>query len=44
MVRRPTEADFADVLTPEGNRGGVFGSDVADGTSDQQWVAGRAVG
>ncbi|MES2461431.1 MAG: hypothetical protein V4671_12685 [Armatimonadota bacterium] len=31
MVRRPTEADFADVLTPEGNSGDIVGSDVSDG-------------
>jgi hypothetical protein len=32
MVRRPTEADFADVLTPEGNSGDIMGSDVSAGT------------
>ncbi len=30
MVRRPVEADFADVLTPEGNSGDIVGSDVSD--------------
>jgi len=32
MVRRPTEADFADVLRPEGNSGDIVGSDVSDST------------
>jgi hypothetical protein len=32
MIRRPTEADFADVLSPEGNSGDVVGSDVSDST------------
>ena len=32
MIRRPTEADFADVLTPEGNSGDIFGSDISDST------------
>lgn len=31
MVRRPTEEDFADVLTPEGNSGDIAGSDVSSG-------------
>lgn len=32
MVRRPTEEDFADVLTPEGNSSGdTVGSDVSTG-------------
>ena len=32
MIRRPTEEDFADVLTPEGNSSGdIVGSDVSDG-------------
>jgi hypothetical protein len=32
MVRRPTEEDFEDVLTPEGNASGdIVGSDVTDG-------------
>ena len=32
MIRRPTEEDFADVLTPEGNSsGGIVGSDVSNG-------------
>lgn len=32
MVRRPTEADFADVLSPEGNASGdIVGSDVSGG-------------
>ena len=32
MVRRPTEEDFADVLTPEGNSSGdIVGSDVSGG-------------
>ena len=32
MIRRPTEEDFADVLTPEGNASGdIVGSDVSDG-------------
>jgi len=33
MTRRPTEADFEDVLTPEGNSGDIFGSDVSDSTA-----------
>ena len=33
MVRRPTEEDFEDVLTPEGNSGDIAGSDVSDSTS-----------
>lgn len=32
MIRRPTEADFTDVLTPEGNSGDIVGSDVSDST------------
>lgn len=32
MIRRPTEADFADVLSPEGNSGDIVGSDVSDST------------
>jgi hypothetical protein len=32
MVRRPVEADFADVLTPEGNSGDIVGSDVSGST------------
>ncbi len=32
MIRRPTEADFADVLSPEGDSGDVVGSDVNDST------------
>ena len=32
MIRRPTEADFADVLSPEGNSGDIVGSDVNDST------------
>lgn len=31
MIRRPTEEDFEDVLTPEGNSGDIAGSDVSDG-------------
>ena len=33
LLRRPTEADFADVLSPEGNSGDIAGSDVSDSTS-----------
>ena len=33
MIRRPTEADFEDVLSPEGDSGDIAGSDVSDGTS-----------
>ena len=33
MIRRPTEADFADVLSPEGNSGELVGSDVSDSTA-----------
>lgn len=33
MVRRPTEADFEDVLTPEGQSGDIFGSDVSESTA-----------
>jgi hypothetical protein len=32
MIRRPTEADFAEVLSPEGNSGDIVGSDVSDST------------
>jgi len=32
MIRRPTEEDFEDVLTPEGFSEGTTGSDVSDGT------------
>ncbi len=32
MIRRPTEEDFADVLSPEGNSGDIVGSDVNDST------------
>lgn len=33
MVRRPTEADFEDVLSPEGNASGdIGGSDITDST------------
>jgi hypothetical protein len=33
MIRRPTEADFDDVLTPEGDMSGdIVGSDVSDAT------------
>ncbi|MBC8102269.1 MAG: hypothetical protein H7Z41_06755 [Cytophagales bacterium] len=28
MIRRPVEADFEEVLTPEGNSGDIAGSDV----------------
>lgn len=30
MIRRPVEADFADVLSPEGDSGRIEGSDVSD--------------
>jgi hypothetical protein len=30
MVRQPTDADFADVLSPEGDSGDIVGSDVSD--------------
>ena len=30
MIRRPTEDDFADVLSPEGDSGDIVGSDVND--------------
>lgn len=33
MIRRPTEADFEDVLSPEGNSGDIVGSDVSDATT-----------
>ena len=33
MIRRPTEADFADILSPEGNSGDLVGSDVSDSTT-----------
>lgn len=32
MTRRPTEEDFADVLTPEGNSGDIAPRDVTDAT------------
>jgi len=32
MIRRPTEADFTDVLSPEGDSGDIVGSDVSDST------------
>lgn len=34
MIRRPTEADFEEVLSPEGNSGDIVGSDVSDSTTD----------
>ena len=34
MIRRPTEADFADVLSPEGDSGDIVGSDISDSTTD----------
>ena len=34
MIRRPTEADFDEVLSPEGNSGDIVGSDVSDSTTD----------
>lgn len=34
MIRRPTEEDFAQVLTPEGAHGDLFqGADVSDSTT-----------
>ena len=33
LLRRPTEADFADVLSPQGNSGDIAGSDVSDSSS-----------
>lgn len=33
MIRRPTEADFADVLSPEGDSGDIVGSDVSNSTT-----------
>lgn len=33
MARRPTEADFEEVLSPEGNSGDLVGSDVSDSTT-----------
>jgi hypothetical protein len=34
MIRRPTEADFAEVLSPEGNESGdIAGSDISDSTA-----------
>lgn len=33
LIRRPTEADFADVLSPEGNSGDIAGSGVSTSTS-----------
>jgi hypothetical protein len=33
MVRLPTEADFEEVLSPEGNSGDIVGSGVSDSTT-----------
>ena len=32
MIRVPTEADFEDVLSPEGDSGDIVGSDVSSST------------
>ena len=33
LIRRPTEADFDEVLSPEGNSGDIVGSDVSTSTA-----------
>lgn len=32
--RKPVPADFADILTPEGNSGDIFGTDIIDDPFD----------
>jgi hypothetical protein len=32
MIRRPTDADIEEVMTPEANSGDTVGSDVSDST------------
>ena len=32
MIRRPTEEDFEDVLTPEGDSGDIVGTAISDST------------